>query len=213
MAGPPRNWNSQMSASTTSLRYRWRWLSTGCRQASPRSRNLLSLRHPLSTRPSPRRRPRHTRLVQEIIPGEPVAAAVLPEEEPSGVAAATEAMVETPAATNAAEPLPLEENAPSVIETPAAVTLAEPATPAQAPHHVAEPIPPAQPVEPSVQPSPEPAATAPVIVTSVEPVVAPSPPAAPPYPTPQVVTSVPADPTVAPRRSWNPFRRHEDKPR
>lgn len=150
--------------------------------------------------------------VQEIIPGEPVAAAVLPEEEPSGVAAATEAMVETPAATNAAEPLPLEENAASVIETPAAVTLAEPATPAQAPHHVAEPIPPAQPVEPSVQPSPEPAATAPVIVTSVEPVVAPSPPATPPYPTPQVVTSVPADPTVAPRRSWNPFRRHEDKP-
>ncbi len=120
--------------------------------------------------------------------------------------------LDSPVATNAAEPLPLEENAASVIETPAAVTLAEPATPAQAPHHVAEPIPPAQPVEPSVQPSPEPAATAPVIVTSVEPVVAPSPPATPPYPTPQVVTSVPADPTVAPRRSWNPFRRHEDKP-
>jgi phosphoglycolate phosphatase len=157
--------------------------------------------------------PAVTPRVQETVPDEPVVAAILPEEESSRTVAATEPMVETTAATRAAEPMPLEEIVASSIETPAVATRAEPATPVQAPNHVVAPLPPVQPAQSQVQPSPEPTATAPVIVVPVEPAVTPSPHAAPLHPTPQVVTPPPVEPTVAPRRSWNPFRKHEDKPR
>lgn len=61
----------------------------------------------------------------------------------------------------------------------------------------------------------EPPATAPVVVPPVEPVFTPPAPVAPPLRTPEVVVPRPVEPEppVPARRSWNPFRRHEDKPR
>jgi HAD superfamily hydrolase (TIGR01549 family) len=61
----------------------------------------------------------------------------------------------------------------------------------------------------------EPPVTTPVVVPPVEPVVTPPAPVAPPRRTPEVIVPRPAEPEPpAPaRRSWNPFRRHEDKPR
>jgi phosphoglycolate phosphatase len=61
----------------------------------------------------------------------------------------------------------------------------------------------------------EPPVTAPVVVPPVEPVVTPPAPVAPLRRTPEVVVPRPVEPEPpAPaRRFWNPFRRHEDKPR
>jgi len=66
--------------------------------------------------------------------------------------------------------------------------------------------------------APATAVSAPVVSKApapVEPVVTPPAPATPLRLTPEVVTSRPAEPEPAApnRRSWNPFRRHEDKPR
>jgi phosphoglycolate phosphatase len=62
---------------------------------------------------------------------------------------------------------------------------------------------------------PEPPVKAPDVVAPVEPMVTPPAPVAPLRWTPEVVVPRPAEPEPAApiRRSWNPFRRHEDKPR
>jgi phosphoglycolate phosphatase len=61
----------------------------------------------------------------------------------------------------------------------------------------------------------EPAVEMPAVVAPVEPVVMPPVPETPLRSTPEALTPKPAEPepAAANRRSWNPFRRHEDKPR
>ncbi|MCX6085190.1 MAG: HAD hydrolase-like protein [Caldiserica bacterium] len=123
--------------------------------------------------------------VQEPVAAEPIVSAVMPEE--------------------AVAP---------VVNAPVSMPPVEAAPPLHAPVAVVEPVAPVYPVAPQVQPSPEPPSAAPAVTTPVKPV------AMPPVPEPQRTkpepfTPRPAEPTLAPaeRRSWNPFRRHEDKPR
>lgn len=109
--------------------------------------------------------------------------------------------------------LPEEAVAP-VVDMPVSMPPVEATPPVQAPVKVVEPVPPVQPVAPPAQPSPEPPSTTPAVTAPAEPVARPPAPA-PPSPHPQPVASRPAQPAPAPaeRRSWNPFRRREDKSR
>ena len=132
-----------------------------------------------------------------------------------------------------AEPAPVVSPVPAsvVSPTPAPVVVPPPPSPqlpvSQVPKATAkaqEPLP----AEPTVsvllpeeirsrtiETPPEPPVKAPVVVAPVEPVVTPLAPVAPLRSTPTAVTSRPAEPEppAAARRSWNPFRRREDKSR
>ncbi|MFA4953818.1 MAG: HAD family hydrolase [Patescibacteria group bacterium] len=105
---------------------------------------------------------------------------------------------------------------PSVAETPAATPqvleplAAEPMVSVLLPEET-----PSKMIETPPETAPEPIAETPVVVAPVEPVVTPPAPTTPLRATPEAVTPRVAEPqpAAANRRSWNPFRRHEDKPR
>ena len=158
--------------------------------------------------------------VQESLPGTPKVSVPQRDETPSQSIetpseTAPEPMPETPAITQPVEPATPEKVVEPAVETPAIVAPVEPATPDEILDTSVEPPFSVQPVEPPTQTSPEPRAKAPAVAAPVEPVVTPPAPATPLRSTPEVVTSRPAEPepAVTNRRSWNPFRRHEDKPR
>jgi phosphoglycolate phosphatase len=112
------------------------------------------------------------------------------------------------------EPLPAEPMVPVLLpeETPSKMVDMPSET---APRPAAETPAIARSVASPVQTYTEPSVKAPAVVASVEPVVTPPAPVAPLRSTPEAVTPRPAEapPAAANRRSWNPFRRHEDKPR
>ena len=173
-----------------------------------------------ASQPSVAQAPAATAKVQEPLPAEPMVSVLLPEETPSKrietpPETAPEPMAETPAITRPLEPATPEEVVEPAMETPAPMAPVEPATPDQVPDNVVEPPFPVRPVEPEVQTSPEPLAKAPAVMAHVEPVVTSPAPATPLCSTPETVTPRPAEPepAAAIRRSSNPFRRHEDKPR
>ena len=158
--------------------------------------------------------------VQESLPGTPKVSVPQRDETPSQSIetpseTAPEPMPETPAITQPVEPATPEKVVEPAVETPAIVAPVEPATPDEILDTSVEPPFSVQPVEPPTQTSPEPRAKAPAVAAPVEPVVTPPAPATPLRSTPEVVTSRPAEPepAVTNRRFWNPFRRHEDKPR
>jgi phosphoglycolate phosphatase len=148
--------------------------------------------------PSVAQTPTTTPQVEEPLPAKPKVSVLQREETPSQT-------IETPSET-APEPMP---------ETPAITQPVEPATPDQVPDTLVKPPFPVQPVEPPNQTPPELPAKAPAIVAPVEPVVTPPAPATPLRSPPEAVIPPPVErePAAASRRSWNPFRRHEDKPR
>ncbi|WP_165845025.1 HAD family hydrolase [Candidatus Cryosericum terrychapinii] len=157
---------------------------------------------------------------QEPLSTKPKVSVPQPEETPSKaietpLETALERMVETPATAWAVEAATPKEVVEPELETPAVVMPVEPTTPDQVADNVAEPLSPVQPVEPPIPTSPEPPAKALAVVMPVEPVVTPPAPATPLRSTPEAVIPPPAEPEPAAvtRRSWNPFRRHEDKPR
>jgi len=104
---------------------------------------------------------------------------------------------------------------PPITQTPAQVQEPLPAKPkVSIPQREETPII-NRPIAPPVQTSPEPPVKAPVVVAPVQPVVTPPAPATPLRSAPEVVTSRPveSEPATVTRRSWNPFRRHDNKPR
>jgi phosphoglycolate phosphatase len=114
---------------------------------------------------------------------------------PVAQALAATAKVQEPLPAKPKVSVPQREETPSqMIETPAITRPIEPATPEEV-------------VEPAVE--------TPAPMAPVEPVVTPPTPVAPLRSTPEAVISRPVEPEppAAARRSWNPFRRHEDKPR
>jgi HAD superfamily hydrolase (TIGR01549 family) len=124
-------------------------------------------------------------------------------------------VAQTPAApARVQEPLPVKPkiSVPQREETPFQ-TIETPSETASRPMKETPVI--ARPVAPPVQTSPEPPVKAPAVVAPIEPAVTPPAPATPVRSTPEVVTSRPAEPEPAAvtRRSWNPFRRRDGKPR
>jgi len=131
-------------------------------------------------------------------------------------------VVSAPVVPAAAIPRPPVVQTPAMTATTQAPLSPEPTVsvlvPEQTPSGVVHAPPQAAPI-----PSPETPATARPVVLPVQtplkppvkpPVVAPVAPPTPPYrPTPKPFTPHPAEPEPEPpeRRSWNPFRRHEDK--
>ena len=107
-----------------------------------------------------------------------------------------------------------EEAVVPVVDTPVSIPSVEATPPIHAPATVVEPVFPVQPVAPQVQWSQEPPSAEPSFTAPVKPVA--MPPVLEPQRTkPEPVPPGPAEPVLPPaeRRSWNPFRRHEDRPR
>lgn len=161
-----------------------------------------------------------TAKVQEPLPVKPKLSVPQHKETPPKtieppLEIAPEPMAEGPAITRPLEPATPEEVVEPAAETPAPMAPVEPATPDEVLDTLVEPPFPVQPVEPQVQTSPEPPAKAPTVVAHVEPVVTSPAPATPLRSTPKTVTPRLAEPepAAAIRKSWNLFRRHEDKPR
>jgi HAD superfamily hydrolase (TIGR01549 family) len=146
---------------------------------------------------------------------------------PAPVVSPTPAPVVSPAPAPVVSPAP----APVVSPTPAPVVVPPPLSPqppvSQVPKATAkvqEPLP----AEPTVsvllpeeirsrtiETPPEPPVKAPVVVAPVEPVVTPLAPVAMLHSEPETLMPPPTEPEppAAARRSWNPFRRREDKSR
>jgi len=136
----------------------------------------------------------------------PVASEAPAPQQPVAQTPSTTRQVQEPLPVKPSVSVPQHEETPSLtIETPSET----------APEPMAEAPAITRPVEPPTQTSPEPPAKAPAIVAHVEPVVTSPAPATPLRSTPETVTPRPAEPepAAAIRKSWNLFRRHEDKPR